>query len=108
MLKHAADIGARFSRDVVQFAAAVNRFHDGFRPGGHINLYAAPLSDEQQIPRRNSPCLDVAGGGFHHHGRAVANQRPRHWHDIFGLLGVEIENGRNTVGVGERFDDLTG
>ena len=108
VLKHAADIGARFSRDVVQFAAAVNRFHDGFRPGGHINLYAAPLSDEQQITCRNSAGLDVAGGGFHHHGRAVANQRPCHWHDIFGLLGVEIENGRNTVGVGERFDDLTG
>jgi hypothetical protein len=26
VLKHAADIGARFSRDVVQFAAAVDRF----------------------------------------------------------------------------------
>lgn len=64
MLKHAADIGARFSRDVVQFAAAVNRFHDGFRPGGHINLYAAPLSDEQQITCRNSAGLDVAGGVF--------------------------------------------
>ena len=106
MFQHAADIGAGFAGDVIEPAAAVDRFHDGLGAGGDIHAHAAPLGQQRQVTGGDRPRFNVAGWRFDHHGGTIANQRPGHRDDVFGLLGVEVEYGGDTVRVGEGFDNL--
>ena len=106
VFQHAADIGPRLAGDVIEFATAVDRFHDGFGAGGDIHAHGSALSQQLQVTGGYRPRFDVAGWRFDHHGGTVANQRASHRHDVFRLIGVEVKYGGDAVGVRERFNDL--
>ena len=106
VFQHAADIGAGFAGDVIEPAAAVDRFHDGLGAGGHIHAHATSLGQQLKITGGYRARFDVAGWRFDHHGGTVANQRPGHRDDVLRLLGAEVKDGGDAVRVREGFDDL--
>ncbi|STR44178.1 Uncharacterised protein [Klebsiella michiganensis] len=91
MFQHAADIGAGLAGDVIEPAAAVDRFHDGFGAGGYIYAHATALGQQLKITGGYRPRFDVAGWRFDHHGGTVANQRPGHRDDVFVSSGLRLK-----------------
>ena len=108
LLEHAANVGPSFGANFFQRTDCRQLRHDGVSAFFDWHFGLLLVADEGDLAGRNPPLLDIALRRLNDDSAARPHQRAGNGNDPLGLLGIEVKNCGNVVGIAELLDRVSG